>query len=150
MDCRQGETKHIAQDKAGFMELHRYLVGSRTVILGNNGEEDVFGVETYHLNLNGGSRLLLHDAPYTPGVQCFFVSSVSIIRLGFTFGFCLDCLDLFYKDNLFGQATLKREFIVLDLDDSHDSISSAFIAYFDSDFKSIKWHARHGHTGQDK
>jgi len=34
-------TKHIVQDKAGFVEFHSYPVGSQTVILGNNSEEDV-------------------------------------------------------------------------------------------------------------
>lgn len=42
-----GATKHIVQDRAGFVEYHRYPVGSRTVVLGNDSEEDVLGVETY-------------------------------------------------------------------------------------------------------
>jgi len=33
--------KHIVQDKAGLVDFHRYLVGSRTVVLRNGSEEDV-------------------------------------------------------------------------------------------------------------
>jgi len=52
------------------------------------------------------------------------------MRLGFTFGFHPDGLDFFYYGNLFGQATLKVDFVILDLDDSYDKISFAFVSYF--------------------
>ena len=39
-----GATKHIVQDKAGFVEFHRYPVGSQTVVMGNGSEKDVLGV----------------------------------------------------------------------------------------------------------
>jgi len=64
-----GATKHIVQDKAGFVEFHRYLVGSRTVVLGNGSEEDVLGVGIYQVKLHGGNNLLLHDTLYAPGVR---------------------------------------------------------------------------------
>ena len=38
----------------------------------------------------------------------------------------------------------------MDLDDSYDNISSAFISYFDSNFEYVKWHTRLGHVGQDR
>ena len=53
------------------------------------------------------------------------VSYVYLIRLGFTFGFQPNGLDLFYDGNLFCQATLKGDFIILDLDDSYNSTSSS-------------------------
>ena len=37
------------------------------------------------------------------------------MEIGFSFGFRTDGLDLFYNGNLFGQATLKGDFMVLDL-----------------------------------
>ena len=49
-------TKRIVQDKAGFVEFHRYLVGSRTIVLGNGSEEDVLGVGTYQLRLHQETR----------------------------------------------------------------------------------------------
>ena len=70
-------------------------------------------------------------------MQCSLVSYVPFIKLGFTFGFRPNRLDLFHNGNLFGQATLKGDFIVLDLDNSYNNISSTFISYFDSDSKSI-------------
>jgi len=81
--------------------------------------------------------LLLHDDLYAHKVRCSLVSYVSLIRLCFSFGFRPNGFDLFYKGNLFGQATLKGDFIVLDLEDSY-SISSTFVSYFDSDYKSVK------------
>ena len=42
-----GATKHVVQDKADFVEFHRYLAGSRTVVMGNGSEEDVLRVGTY-------------------------------------------------------------------------------------------------------
>jgi len=68
-----GANKHIVQDKAGFMAFHPYLVGSRTVILGNDSEKDVLGVGTYQLRLRGGNKLLIHDTLYAPGVRCSLV-----------------------------------------------------------------------------
>ena len=53
------------------------------------------------------------------------------MRIGFSFGFCTDDLDLFYNGNLFGHATLKGDFIVLDLDNTYDNTSAAFVSYFD-------------------
>jgi len=92
--------------------------------------------------------LLLHDALYAPSVRCSLVSYISLVRLGFTFGFCPDGLDSFYNGNLFGQATLNREFIVLDLDDYDNNISYAFVSYFDSSSESVKWHARLDHVAE--
>jgi len=54
-----GTTKHIVQDKASFVEFHSYSVGSWTVILENDSEEDILGVGMYQLRLRGGNKLLL-------------------------------------------------------------------------------------------
>jgi len=59
-------------------------------------------------------------------------------------------LDLFYNGNLFSHATLKGDFIVLDLDNTYDNTSIAYVSYFDFNSESIKWHARLGHMGQDR
>jgi len=87
MDYKHRATKHIVQDKVGFMEFHGFPVGLRTIILGNNNKEDILGVGTYQLKLRERNQLLLHNTIYAPGVQCSLVSHVSSIRLGFTFGF---------------------------------------------------------------
>ena len=59
-------------------------------------------------------------------------------------------MDLFYNGNLFGHATLKGDFIVLDLDNTYDNTSIAYVSYLDSNSESVKWHARLGHVGQDR
>jgi len=65
------------------------------------------------------------------------------MRIGFSFGFHPNGLDLFYNRNLFGYATFKGDFSVLDLDDNYDNTFS----YFDFDSKSIKQNTRLGHVG---
>jgi len=71
----------------------------------------------------------------------FFSFFVSLIRIGFSFNFRTDGLDFFCNGNLFGRATLKGEFTVLDLDNTYDNTSVAFVSFFDSNFESVKWHA---------
>jgi len=88
-------TEHIVQDKAGFVEFHRYLVDPQTVVLGNGSEEDVLEVETYQLRLRGGNKLLLHDTLYVPRVRCSLISFISLIRIAVSFGFRTDGLDLY-------------------------------------------------------
>jgi len=46
-------------------------MGSQTIVLDNDSEEDVLAVGTYKLRLRGGNTLLLHDAIYAP--ECKFV-----------------------------------------------------------------------------
>ena len=79
------------------MEFHCYPVDPQTVVLGNRSKEDVLGVETYQLRLCGGNELLLHDTLYVRGVRCSLVSFVSLMRIGFSFSFRTDGLDLFYN-----------------------------------------------------
>ena len=85
--------------------------------------------------------MLSHDALYALGVRCSLVSFVSLMRIGFSFSFRTDGLDLFYNGNLFGHATLKGDFIVLDLDNTYDNTSAAFVFFFYSNYKFVKWHA---------
>ena len=82
-----GATERIVQDKAGFVEFHRYPMGSRTVVLGNGSEEDVLGVGTYQLRLRGGNKLLLHDALYAPAVFLSFFCFINENRFFFQFSY---------------------------------------------------------------
>jgi len=116
--------------------------------IGNDSEEDVLGVRTYQLKLCIGNKLLLHDAFYGPRAQCFLVFYF-LMRLGFSFDFSSNDLDIFCNANLFGHATLKGGFIVLNLDENYRTTSYAFVSYFDFDSESVKWHPRLGHVGQD-
>ena len=63
-----GASKHVVRDKASFVELYRYSMGSQYVMLGNGNEEDVLGVVTCQLILGGGNNLLLFYALYALGV----------------------------------------------------------------------------------
>ncbi|KAH9618858.1 hypothetical protein KSS87_009464, partial [Heliosperma pusillum] len=145
-----GASKHIVRDRDGFVDFHRFPVGSQTVMLGNGSTEDVLGVGTYQIKLRGGNVLLLHDALYAPGVQCCLVSVISLLKLGFVFNFTSSSLDILYHDDVFGRGILNNGFFVLDLDDFYDNSSFALVSRFDVDSESVKWHARLGHIGQER
>ena len=68
----------------------------------------------------------------------------------FGFSSCSNGLSILYGYNVFGYATLSNDFLVLDLDNCYNNSSSTFVSHFDSNSKSIKWHARLGHISQDK
>jgi len=133
------------------VNFHRYLVGSQFVVLENDSEEDVLGVGMYQLLLRGGNKLLLFYALYAPGVRICLLSLASLMKSDFSFSFCSDGLDILYGGNVFGHATLKSDFLVVDLDDSYNNNSPfVFVSHFDPNLESIKWHARLGHVGQDR
>ena len=127
-----GATRHIVQDHAVFVDFHYYLIGLHTVVLRNDNDRDVLGIRTYQLKLYGGNALLLHHALYAPRVQCSYVTFVSLMRLGFSFEFCPDSLNILYNDNLFIYEILKGDFIILNLDDIYSNTSSHFISFLDS------------------
>jgi len=71
------------------------------------------------------------------------------MKSSFSFSSCANGLDILYGGNVFGHATLKNDFLGLDLDDSYNNNSpSIFVSHFDSDLESIKLHARLGRIGQ--
>jgi len=51
---------------------------------------------------------------------------------------------------VFGDTTLKTDFLVPDLDDCYKTLPSDFVLYFGSNSESIKWHARLGHIGHKR
>ena len=75
------------------------------------------------------------------------LSLVSLMKSGSRFNSCPDGLDILYGGNVFGHATLKNDFLVLDLDDCYNKSTSTFVSYSNSNLGSIKWHARLGHIG---
>jgi len=68
----------------------------------------------------------------------------------FGFSSYLDGLNIMYYGNVFGHATLKNNFLALDLDNCYDNSPSAFVSSFNSDSESAKWHARLGYISQDR
>ena len=88
--------------------------------------------------MRGGNKLLLFDALYAPRVRVCLLSSVSLMMSGFGFSCCFDCLDILYGGNVFGHATLKNNFLLLDFDDCYKNSHPIFVSHFDSDLESIK------------
>ena len=65
--------------------------------------------------------------PCTWGVL-FLVTFVN--KNEFFFAYHTNSLNLSNNGNLFSHATLKGDFIVLDLDNTYDNASAAFVSYF--------------------
>ena len=126
------------------MDLHRYLVGSQSVVLGNGNEEDIrcWNVPASIRCEEGISCSSLTLSMHL-GCKFAFLSLVSLMKFGFDFSSCLDGLDILYGGNVFGHATVKNDFLVLDLDDNYNNNSpSIFVSYFNPNLESIKWHAK--------
>ena len=89
------------------------------------------------------------QALYALGMHVFLLSLVSLMKFDFSFNCSTNGLDILYDGSVFGHASLKNDFLVLDLDDCYNNMSSSvFVSNFGSDFKSIEWHARLGHIDQ--
>ena len=82
-----GASKLIVRDRVGFVDFHWYPMGSHTIVLGNGSEEDVLGVGTYQLILQGGNKLLLFYALYALGVRTCLLSLVSLMKSRFGFSY---------------------------------------------------------------
>lgn len=89
-----GARKHVARDRVGFVEDSRVPAGTRSVFMGKSTCEEVLGVGTYQLKLRTGRTLLLHDVLYAPSVRHNLLSVTALIRLGFSFSFSVDQLDM--------------------------------------------------------
>jgi len=94
--------------------------------LGNGSEKNILGIGTYQLTLRGGNKLLPFYTLYALRVQVCLLSLVSLMKSGFGFSSCLDGLEILYGANVFGRATLKNDFLVLDLNDSYNNTSPSF------------------------
>ena len=70
------------------------------------------------------------------------------MRIGFSFDFFPNGLNIFSNGNLFAHVTLKGYFFVLDLDNTYNNTSSVFVSYFDFDSEYVKLHARVPYMGQ--
>jgi len=95
-----------------------------------------------HTSLDCEEEILLLDALYTPGVQVWLLSLVSLIKSGFLFNSSTDGLDILHHCNVFVHVTLKNNLLLLDLDYCCNNSSSIFVSHFDYDFESIKCYAR--------
>jgi len=60
------------------------------------------------------------------------------MKSGVSFSSYPDGLNIMYDSNVFGHATLKNDFLVLDLDDCYNNSPFAFASHFDSNSESIK------------
>ena len=59
---------HSSGPSRFFVNFHCYPMGSQIVVLGNDSEEDVLDIATYHLELHEENVLLFHHALYAPAV----------------------------------------------------------------------------------
>jgi len=81
---------------------------------------------------------------------CVCLLCLVSLKSSFSFSSCDDGLNIMHCSNVFGHATLKNDFLVLDLDDCYNNSPSAFVSHLDSNLESIKWHAGLGDIGKDR
>ena len=82
--------------------------------------------------------MILHDALYTARKRVCLLSLVYLMEFGFFFNSRTDNLNLLCGGNIIGHATLKNDFLVLDLDDCYNNLSSIFVSNFDFDYDLIR------------
>ena len=69
-----GATRHVAQDRVGFVDYRKILTGTHVVYMGNESYEEVLGVGSYQLHLRTRHTLLFHDVRYVPGILYILLS----------------------------------------------------------------------------
>uniref|UniRef100_A0A2N9HQ47 Integrase catalytic domain-containing protein n=1 Tax=Fagus sylvatica TaxID=28930 RepID=A0A2N9HQ47_FAGSY len=86
-----GATRHVARDRAGFVDYRKIPAGTHVVYMGNGSYEEALGVGSYQLHLRTGRTLLLHDVLYVPGVLYNLLSVFTLLQLGYDFHLSLEC-----------------------------------------------------------
>lgn len=114
-------TKHIAQDRVGYVEYRRISTGSRDIKVRNGESVQMLGIGTYKLNLRGGCTLLLHDVLYAPEVRWNLLSIVALMRFGVHLFFRIMVFRFIWEQYIMNMAFISSGFMVLDLDYYDDS-----------------------------
>uniref|UniRef100_A0A2N9IG39 Integrase catalytic domain-containing protein n=1 Tax=Fagus sylvatica TaxID=28930 RepID=A0A2N9IG39_FAGSY len=100
-----GATRHVARDRAGFVDYRKIPAGTHVVYMGNGSYEEALGVGSYQLHLRTGRTLLLHDVLYVPGVLYNLLSVFTLLQLGYDFHLSLNGLDILLDDVIFGHGS---------------------------------------------
>uniref|UniRef100_A0A2N9HPJ0 Integrase catalytic domain-containing protein n=1 Tax=Fagus sylvatica TaxID=28930 RepID=A0A2N9HPJ0_FAGSY len=100
-----GATRHVAQDRAGFVDYRKIPAGTHVVYMGNGSYEEALGVGSYQLHLRTGRTLLLHDVLYVPGVLYNLLSVFTLLQLGYDFHLSWNGLDILLDDVIFGHGS---------------------------------------------
>jgi hypothetical protein len=143
-----GATRHVARDRAGFVDYKKIPAGTHVVYMGNGSYEEALGVGLYQLHLRTGCTLLLHDVLYVSGVLYNFLSVFTLLQLGYDFHLSWNGLDILLDDVIFGHGLICESLFKIDLFES--STSSTFIIDCNMTISSSTWHARLGHIGKDR
>ncbi|KAK2971565.1 hypothetical protein RJ640_017934 [Escallonia rubra] len=145
-------TDHIVRERIEFVEYYHVPSGSKNVYMGNQFNVEVLGLGTSKLEMQGGRVLYLHDVLNALKILRNFFSILSLPKLGFSFQFWGNKLDIFHKTIFYGFGYLSNDFMVLDIVNNpcYDS-SFSLLAFVDNAHDdSVKWHARFDHIGHDR
>ncbi|XP_026419768.1 uncharacterized protein LOC113315726 [Papaver somniferum] len=145
-----GATRHVARDRAGFVNYRRLSRGTLRVYIGNGSSEEAVGVGTYQVHMRSGRILTLHDVLYVPGIHHNLFSVIALLSFGYSFKIEDGRLDIIYDSILFGQGYLSNNFFKLDFFNSFSSdvlVTNASSSVVDD---CMTWHARLGHIVQDR
>jgi transposase InsO family protein len=141
-------TRHVARDRAGFVDYRKIPAGTHVMYMGNGSYEEALGVGSYQLHLRTGRTLLLHDILYVPGVLYNLLSVFTLFQLGYDFHLSSNGLDILLDDVIFGHGSICESLFKINLFES--STSSTFIIDCNMTISSSTWHARLGHIGKDR
>jgi hypothetical protein len=144
-------TRHVARDRAGFVDYRKIPARTHVVYMGNGSYEEALGVGSYQLHLRTGRTgrtLLLHDILYVPGVFYNLLSIFTLLQLGYDFHLSWNGLDILLYDVIFGHRSICESLFKIDLFES--STSSTFVIDCNMTISSCTWHARLGHIGKDR
>uniref|UniRef100_A0A2N9FRW6 CCHC-type domain-containing protein n=1 Tax=Fagus sylvatica TaxID=28930 RepID=A0A2N9FRW6_FAGSY len=97
--------RHVARDRAGFVDYRKIPAGTHVVYMGNGSYEEALGVGSYQLHLRTGRTLLLHDVLYVPGVLYNLLSVFTLLQLGYDFHLSWNGLDILLDDVIFGHGS---------------------------------------------
>jgi transposase InsO family protein len=143
-----GATRHVARDRAGFVDYRKIPAGTHVVYMGNGSYEEALGVGSYQLHLRTGRTLLLQDVLYVPGVLYNLLSVFTLLQLGYDFHLSLNGLDILLDDVIFGHGSICESLFKIDLFES--STSSTFVIDCNMTISSSTRHAQLGHIGKDR
>ena len=120
--------------------------------MGNNTSVDVLEIGTYKLLMRKGHTLYLHDVLFALEVHRNLVSVVVLVKLGSKIVFEQDYVKVLLDNIVYGYGFLSDGFITLDTIPINKTTYVFVIgnSSSSSSVNDIKWHARLGHTGQDR
>lgn len=119
-------TNHITKDCETYVEFRRVSSGTRWIYVGNNSKAKVHDIDTCKLKFHGGHTLLLYDVLFTPDIRRNLVSTIILLKLGFSLNFHGSSLPIYSDTIFYVSCFVSDNFINLDTEYSFSIEDSCF------------------------